>query len=244
MLTVRNLQVHYGMIHALKTVSLHVREKEVVALIGANGAGKTTLLAAISGLLRPTGGEVVLDGKTVTRERPDRIVREGIAHVPEGRRIFKPLTVEDNLLLGSYHRFSFRTAAAIRGEIDEVFQLFPRLAERRKQVAGTLSGGEQQMLAIGRALLSKPKVLLLDEPSMGLAPKVIREILDHVARLRRERGMTILLVEQNVKAALGVADRGYVLETGKVVLEASSSELLENQDVQRAYLGRDRSDEN
>ncbi len=240
MLKVKNLQVYYGMIHALRAASIHVKEKEIVALIGGNGAGKTTLLSAISGVVRAAKGEVSLNGKEITRERPDRIVREGVAHVPEGRHIFKPLSVEDNLLLGAYHRFSLRRAAAIRREIDETYALFPALADRRKQVAGTLSGGEQQMLAIGRALLSRPKVLLLDEPSMGLAPKVVKEIFGHVSRLRRERGMTILLVEQNARGALAIADRGYVLETGRVVLQGASDELLANRDVQRAYLGRDR----
>ncbi|TAL17472.1 ABC transporter ATP-binding protein [bacterium] len=237
MLRVKNLDVFYGMVHALRNATIHVAPREIVALIGSNGAGKTTLLATISGLIRPGSGEIFLDGKKITGSRPDRIVSEGIAHVPEGRRVFKPLSVEDNLLLGSYHRFNFRTSAAIRKEVDEVFGLFPRLAERRKQVAGTLSGGEQQMLAIGRALLSRPKVLILDEPSMGLAPKVIREIFQYVEGLRRERGLTILFVEQNAKAALRIADRGYVLETGKVVLEGSAAELLVNRDVQRAYLG-------
>ena len=240
MLKVKNLQVHYGMIHALRAASIHVKAKEIVALIGANGAGKTTLLSAVSGVVRPTSGEVSLDGKAITRERPDRIVREGIAHVPEGRHVFKPLSVEDNLLLGAYHRYSLRRRAAIREEVEGVFLLFPALADRRKQRAGTLSGGEQQMLAIGRALLSAPKVLLLDEPSMGLAPRVVREIFGHISRLRRERGMTILLVEQNARGALGIADRGYVLETGRVVLQGSSEELLANRDVQRAYLGRER----
>jgi branched-chain amino acid transport system ATP-binding protein len=239
MLRVKNLQVHYGMVHALRSVSVHVREREIVALIGANGAGKTTLLSAVSRLVRTTSGEVSLDGADVTREKPDRIVRKGIAHVPEGRHVFKPLSVEDNLLLGAYHRYSWRTSASIRAEIADVYGLFPVLGERRRQPAGTLSGGEQQMLVIGRALLSHPKVLLLDEPSMGLAPKVIREIFEHVARLRAERGMTILLVEQNARAALSIADRGYVLETGRVVLQGSSEELLANRDVQRAYLGRD-----
>ncbi len=242
MLKVKNLQVYYGMIHALRSVSLHVKEKEIVALIGANGAGKTTLLAAVSGVVRAASGEVVLDGKGITKERPDRIVREGIAHVPEGRHIFKPLSVEDNLLLGSYHRYSLGKRAAIRQEIDGIFSLFPVLAERRKQVAGTLSGGEQQMLAIGRALLSSPKVLLLDEPSMGLAPKVVKEIFGHISTLRAERGMTILLVEQNARGALAIADRGYVLETGRVVLQGPSEDLLANRDVQRAYLGRERED--
>jgi branched-chain amino acid transport system ATP-binding protein len=243
MLRVRNLDVHYGMVHAIKTASIHVRAREIVALIGSNGAGKTTLLTAVSGLVRPTGGEIVLDEKEITRARPDAIVRAGVAHVPEGRRIFKPLSVEDNLLLGAYPRYHLRTALAIRREIEEVFGLFPRLAERRRQVAGTLSGGEQQMLAIGRALLSNPKVLLLDEPSMGLAPMVIREIFAYIERLRRERGLTILLVEQNAKAALRIADRGYVLETGRVVLQATAADLLANRDVQRAYLGHEHGDE-
>jgi branched-chain amino acid transport system ATP-binding protein len=189
--------------------------------------------------VRPASGEVTLYGKNIVNERPDRIVREGIAHVPVGRHIFKPLSVEDNLLLGSYHRYSFRRRAAIREEIDGIFSLFPVLSDRRKQLAGTLSGGEQQMLAIGRALLSSPKVLLLDEPSMGLAPKVVKEIFGHISKLREERGMTILLVEQNARGALSIADRGYVLETGKVVLQGSSEELLANRDVQRAYLGQE-----
>jgi branched-chain amino acid transport system ATP-binding protein len=182
----------------------------------------------------------MLNGTEITRGRADWIVRQGLAHVPEGRHIFKPLTVEDNLLLGAYHRYSFGARAAIRAEVESVFSLFPALADRRRQAAGTLSGGEQQMLAIGRALLSRPRVLLLDEPSMGLAPKVIREIFGHIARLRAERGMTILLVEQNARGALAIADRGYVLETGRVVLEGTSEDLLANQDVQRAYLGRER----
>jgi branched-chain amino acid transport system ATP-binding protein len=239
-LKVKNLQVYYGMIHALRAASLHVSRKEIVAIIGANGAGKTTLLSAVSGVVRAASGEVSLDGKEITRLRPDRIVGEGIAHVPEGRHVFKPLTVEDNLLLGAYHRFTLRRREAIRGEIEGVFSLFPALADRRKQRAGTLSGGEQQMLAIGRALLSSPKVLLLDEPSMGLAPRIVREIFGHIAKLRRERGMTILLVEQNARGALAIADRGYVLETGRVVLQGTSEELLANREVQRAYLGRDR----
>ena len=243
MLKVKNLQVYYGMIHALRAASLHVKPKEIVALIGANGAGKTTMLSAVSGVVRAASGEVSLDGKEITRLRADRIVREGIAHVPEGRHVFKPLTVEDNLLLGAYHRYTLRRREALRVEIEGVFSLFPALADRRKQLAGTLSGGEQQMLAIGRALLSSPKVLLLDEPSMGLAPRIVREIFGHIAMLRREREMTILLVEQNARGALAIADRGYVLETGRVVLQGSSEELLANREVQRAYLGRDRESE-
>lgn len=237
MLSLRNVDVCYGMIRAVKSVSLHVEKNEIVSLLGANGAGKTTLLSAISGIKRPQQGEILLEGESIFAEGPDRIVRKGIAHVLEGRRIFKFMTVNDNLLLGSYHRFSFRLADKIQSEIEEIFHLFPVLADRRKQMAGTLSGGEQQMLAIGRALLSHPKVLLLDEPSMGIAPKVIKEIFRHIARLRSERGMTILLVEQNAKAALGISDRGYVLETGRLVLEGTAEELLANPDVQRAYLG-------
>jgi branched-chain amino acid transport system ATP-binding protein len=240
MLRAKNLHVHYGVIHALRSVSIHVNEREIVTLLGGNGSGKTTLLSAISGVVRPSAGEIAFGGKDITRERVDRLVRLGIIHVPEGRQIFGPLTVEDNLLLGAYHRFSLRDNAAIRTEVDDVYRLFPVLGQRRRQLGGTLSGGEQQMLAIGRALLSRPKVLLLDEPSMGLAPRVVREIFEHIARLRRERGMTILLVEQNARAALAIADRGYVLETGRVVLQGSSEELLANKDVQRAYLGRAR----
>jgi branched-chain amino acid transport system ATP-binding protein len=238
-LRVKNLHVHYGRIHALRAASIHAREREIVALLGGNGSGKTSLLSAISGVVRPSAGEVVLGGRDITRLGADRIVREGIAHVPQGRHIFKPLSVEDNLLLGAYHRFSLRGNAGIRAEIEQVFRLFPVLGERRRQAAGTLSGGEQQMLAIGRALLSRPKALLLDEPSMGLAPRIVREIFDHIARLRAEHGMTILLVEQNARGALQIADRGYVLETGRVVLQGTSEELLANRDVQRAYLGRD-----
>ena len=240
MLRVKNLQVYYGMIHALRAVSIHVKEKEIVALLGGNGSGKTTLLSAISGVVRAAAGEIAFNGRDITRERVDLLVRAGIIHVPEGRQIFGPLTVEDNLLLGAYHRFSLAGNGAIRAEVDEVFRLFPVLGQRRRQLGGTLSGGEQQMLAIGRALLSRPKVLLLDEPSMGLAPRVVREIFEYVSRLRREMGMTILLVEQNARAALAIADRGYVLETGRIVLQGSSEELLANKDVQRAYLGRGR----
>jgi branched-chain amino acid transport system ATP-binding protein len=240
MLRAKNLHVHYGVIHALRAVSIHVNEREIVALLGGNGSGKTTFLSAISGVVRPSAGEIVFGGKDITRERVDHLVRLGIIHVPEGRQIFGPLTVEDNLLLGAYQRFSLRDNAAIYKEVDEVYRLFPVLGQRRRQLGGTLSGGEQQMLAIGRALLSRPKVLLLDEPSMGLAPRIVHEIFEHIARLRRERGMTILLVEQNARAALAIADRGYVLETGRVVLQGSSEELLANKDVQRAYLGRAR----
>jgi branched-chain amino acid transport system ATP-binding protein len=238
-LRVKNLTVRYGAIVALRAASVHVREGEIVALVGGNGAGKTTLLCAVSGVVRPDSGEVLFGGKQITRLGPDGIVARGVAHVPEGRHVFKPLSVEDNLRLGAWCRRA-TPSAKIRKELDEVYALFPVLGERRRQAAGTLSGGEQQMLAIGRALLSAPKVLLLDEPSMGLAPLVIREILSLVARLRSERGMTVLLVEQNVRAALSVSDRAYVLETGRVVLEGTPEELLQNRDVRRAYLGRER----
>jgi branched-chain amino acid transport system ATP-binding protein len=232
--------VYYGVIHALRAVSIHVKDTEIVALLGANGSGKTTLLWAISGLIRAAAGEISFEGREITRERVDRIVRAGIIQVPEGRQIFGPLTVEDNLLLGAYPRFSLTGRAAIRAALDEIFRVFPVLGDRRRQLGGTLSGGEQQMLAIGRALLSRPRVLLLDEPSMGLAPRMVREIFEHISRLRREWKMTILLVEQNARGALAIADRGYVLETGRVVLEGTAEDLLANKDVQRAYLGRAR----
>jgi branched-chain amino acid transport system ATP-binding protein len=238
-LRVKNLHVHYGRIHAVRGASLHVGPGEIVTLIGGNGAGKSTLLGAVAGIVRPTSGEVALGAATITGGSPDRIVRAGVALVPEGRHVFKPMTVEDNLLLGAYHR-ARAAGNGIRAEIDEVLGLFPALADRRGQAAGTLSGGEQQMLAIGRALLARPKVLLLDEPSIGLAPKLVREILEHIGRLRAEQGITILLVEQNARAALRIADRAYVLETGRMVLEGPAEDLLANRDVQRAYLGRER----
>ena len=237
MLTLRNVDIHYGRVHAVRRVSLHVAPGEIVALIGANGAGKTTLLSAISGLLRVSGGEVTFDGRSIAGEKPERIVRLGLSHVPERRLVFGPMSVEDNLLLGAYSRFRRREALADR---DAVYDMFPVLAERRGQQAAALSGGEQQMLAIGRALMARPRCLLLDEPGMGLAPQVCREIFRHVGELRRERGLTVLLVEQNAKSALAVADRGYVLETGRILLSGTSEELLANHDVRRAYLGREK----
>ena len=237
MLTLRNVDIHYGRVHAVRRVSLHVAPGEIVALIGANGAGKTTLLSAISGLLRVSGGEVTFDGRAIAGEKPERIVRLGLSHVPERRLVFGPMSVEDNLLLGAYSRFRRREAMADR---DAVYDMFPVLAERRGQQAAALSGGEQQMLAIGRALMARPRCLLLDEPGMGLAPQVCREIFRHVGELRRERGLTVLLVEQNAKSALAVADRGYVLETGRILLSGTSEELLANHDVRRAYLGREK----
>ncbi|QOX78926.1 ABC transporter ATP-binding protein [Trichlorobacter lovleyi] len=241
MLKLKNINTYYGKVHALKNVSLHLAEGEIVTLIGANGAGKTTILNTISGVTPATGGDLLFQKEEIKTLAPDRIVKLGISQVPEGRQVFKPMTVEDNLDLGAYLRYRARDPKAdILKDKEEIFQLFPRLEERRKQAAGTMSGGEQQMLAIGRALMARPKLLLLDEPSMGLAPLVVQEIFRVLQRLREERGVTILLVEQNAKAALKLADRGYVLETGKVILEGPAEELLENAEVKRAYLGKDK----
>ncbi|MFZ5425631.1 MAG: ABC transporter ATP-binding protein [Thermodesulfobacteriota bacterium] len=243
MLTLTNVDISYGAIKAVRRASLHVDAGEIVALIGANGAGKTTLLTAISGLLRPSSGTVIFDGQDITRAAPDKVVRLGLSHVPERRLVFKPLTVADNLLLGSYTRRGRASRAELDRDLESIYSMFPVLKDRAGQPAGTLSGGEQQMLAIGRALMAGPKMLLLDEPGMGLAPTVCRDIFKRVTELREERGLTVLLVEQNAKSALAVADRGYVLETGRVILQGPSSELLANRDVQRAYLGRDKSRE-
>ena len=241
MLRLKNINTCYGKVHALKNVSLHLAEGEIVTLIGANGAGKTTILNTISGVTPASSGEVLFSREQIQALLPDRIVRLGISQVPEGRQVFKPLSVEDNLEMGAYLRYRSREGKkAIHEDMERVFQLFPRLLERRRQLAGTMSGGEQQMLAIGRALMARPKLLLLDEPSMGLAPLVVQEIFRVLDQLRRDTGTTILLVEQNAKAALKLADRGYVLETGKVVLEGDASELMENAEVKRAYLGRDK----
>jgi branched-chain amino acid transport system ATP-binding protein len=241
LLTLKKINTWYGAVHALKNVSLHLVKGEIVTLIGANGAGKTTLLNTVSAVTPARDGEVVFAGKAIHQLEPERIVELGISQVPEGRQVFKPLTVEDNLELGAYLRYRRREPRkAIRADLDEIYTLFPRLLERRKQLAGTLSGGEQQMLAIGRSLMAKPTVLLLDEPSMGLAPLVVQEIFSVIAALSRDKGVTVLLVEQNAKAALKLANRGYVLETGKVILEGAADELLENPEVQRAYLGKDK----
>jgi len=240
MLKVKNINTYYGQVHALKNVSLHLMEGEIVTLIGANGAGKTTILNSLSAVIPPRSGEILFDGKAINNLSPDRIVEMGISQVPEGRQVFKPLSVEENLELGAYLRFRKEGRGAIKKGLEEVYALFPVLLERRKQMAGTLSGGEQQMLAIGRALMAKPRLLLLDEPSMGLAPLVVQEIFTVIENLRREKKTTILLVEQNARVALKMADRGYVLETGKVILEGIASELLENKEVQRAYLGKEK----
>lgn len=238
MLRIRNLQTYYGRIRVLDNVSLSVKPGEVVTLIGANGAGKSTILNCISRLIPCREGEIFFQGHRINGETPEAVVRLGICQVPEGRQIFQPLTVLENLELGAYLRYGKRNRGSIQQDMDMVFSLFPVLAERLQQVSGTLSGGEQQMLAIGRALMSRPKLLLLDEPSMGLAPRVVADIFHTVVKLRQE-GLTILIVEQNARAALRIADRGYVMETGKIILQGTASELLEDHDVKRAYLGRD-----
>lgn len=239
MLILKNVDVYYGKIHTIKRVSLHVNKGEIVTLIGSNGAGKTTLLHTISGLIRASSGSLVFDGLDISKQNPDVIVKKGISHVPEGRLVFKPLSTEDNLLLGSFHWHSLKNRAKVRDDIEMIYTVFPILKKRRKQLAGTLSGGEQQMLSIGRALMARPRVLLLDEPSMGLAPIVIKEIFRHIIELRDTYGLTVLLVEQNARSALKIANTGYVLETGRIILQGPAEDLLLNRDVQRAYLGRD-----
>ena len=238
MLRLTNINCYYGTIHALKNVSMHVDPGEIVVLIGANGSGKTTLLKAVAGLLPAADGSLVFQGQHIESWPSSKIVASGIALVPEGRLIFGSLSVRDNLLLGAYHRI-LNHDRHVQRDMDSVFDLFPVLSRRHKQLGGTLSGGEQQMLAIGRALMAAPKILLLDEPSMGLAPLVVKEIFSGIAKLR-QRGATILLVEQNAKKALSIADRGYVLETGKIILQGACQELAQNQDVQNAYLGKSR----
>ncbi|HEX9265744.1 MAG TPA: ABC transporter ATP-binding protein [Candidatus Binatia bacterium] len=232
MLHVNGIHVYYGAIHALKGVSFAVQKGELVTLLGANGAGKTTTLKTLSGLLRPERGTVQLEGEALEKIDAHEIVRRGVAHVPEGRKVFPRFTVLENLRIGGYARGK----SALAPELDFVFQMFPRLEERLKQYAGTLSGGEQQMLAIGRALMAKPKLLLLDEPSMGLAPKIVEQILEDICAINKA-GVTILLVEQNAAMALAISHRGYVLETGEVILQGTASELAGNDLVRQAYLG-------
>jgi len=238
MLRIRNLKCFYGRIMAIKGISLSVNEKEIITLIGANGSGKSTLLEAVSGLLPGWTGEILFDGEPLNGFDPPAIVRRGISLVPEGRLIFPPLSVYDNLKLGAYTLIKKGGHAGIEQDLDAVTTLFPILKERFRQPAGTLSGGEQQMLAIGRALMARPRLLLLDEPSMGLAPLIVEKILE-VLKVLRDKGLTILLVEQNAQAALQVADRGYVFETGSIVLQGAADELLADKDVKRAYLGKD-----
>ncbi|MCI8648635.1 MAG: ABC transporter ATP-binding protein [Anaerotruncus sp.] len=233
MLQVKDLNVSYGAIHALHGVSLEVNEGEIVSLIGANGAGKTTTLHTISGLKKATSGEVLLDGQNLLATAPDKIIHLGMAHVPEGRRIFASMTVAENLEMGA---FIYKDKARIEQDMENVYQHFPRLKERYRQAAGTLSGGEQQMLAIGRAMMSRPKILLMDEPSMGLSPLLVKEIFRIIEQLN-QTGITVLLVEQNAKMALSIANRAYVLETGKIVMSGNAKDMLEDDKVRRAYLG-------
>jgi len=233
MLRLEGVRAAYGKVEALRGVTLEVRAGELVTLIGANGAGKTTTLKAISGILRPTAGRILLEGEAIDRLRPREVLRRGIAHCPEGRRIFPYMSVLENLEMGAYAR---RDAAGVRQDLAQVLAHFPVLEERLPQVAGTLSGGEQQMLAIGRALMARPRVLLLDEPSLGLAPALI-ETTFNIVREIRGRGVTVLMVEQNAYLALRMADRGYVLESGQIALEGTGADLIENAHVQRAYLG-------
>lgn len=237
MLLVRDLHVYYGGLHALKGVNLEVKKGEIVAIIGRNGAGKTTLLNSLSGLVRAKKGSILFRGREITGLKPHQIVELGLYQVPEGRLIFSPLTVLENLELGAYLRTTPEERKKTLEDMEYVLELFPILKERLHQQAGTLSGGEQQMLAIGRALVGKTKLLILDEPSLGLAPMVVKEIFQIIARLRRDGG-TILLVEQNARAALAISDRAYVMEAGRVVMEGPSQELLGREEVQKAYLGK------
>ena len=233
MLRVNNLQVHYGMIQAIKDVSFEVNQGEVIALIGANGAGKTTILHTVSGLLQPTKGSVIFEGQDITKIPAHKIVSLGMAHVPEGRRVFAQLTVLENLKLGAYTR---KDKNEMEETLKMIYKRFPRLEERKNQIAGTLSGGEQQMLAMGRALMSHPKIILMDEPSMGLSPIFVEEVFKIIRDISAE-GVTVLLVEQNAKKALNIADRAYVLETGNIILQGDAKKLMNDESVKKAYLG-------
>jgi branched-chain amino acid transport system ATP-binding protein len=238
MLKIRNCEAGYGKLRVLKGISLHVSPGEIVTIIGANGAGKTTLLNTIAGIIKPISGQISFNEEDIHNCTAEKIVAKGCSLVPERRQVFNTLTVKENLILGAYLKILKNKKKEAMKELDEVYSLFPVLKERETQLAGTLSGGEQQMLAIGRALMAQPRLLMMDEPSLGIAPLIVKSIFKTITKLR-ENGMTILLIEQNAKAALGIADRGYVLETGQVVLEGTTEELLENHDVQRAYLGKD-----
>lgn len=233
MLEVNDLHVHYGVIEAIKGISFEVEQGEVIALIGANGAGKTTTLHTVTGLIKPTSGSIIFEGKDITKTPGYKIVPMGMAHVPEGRRVFAQLSVYDNLMMGAYTR---KDKSEIKENLHMVYERFPRLEERKTQMAGTLSGGEQQMLAMGRALMSQPSIILMDEPSMGLSPIFVNEIFDIIKRVSQS-GTTVLLVEQNAKKALAIADRAYVLETGTISLEGDAGELMHNDAVKKAYLG-------
>ncbi len=238
MLKIRNLEAGYGKLKVLKDIWMHVKKGQIVTIIGANGAGKTTLLSAISGMIRPTSGEILFEDREISSMVAQKIPALGCVMVPEGRQIFAALSVEENLILGG-HCLKPKGKKAIENQLRHQYELFPILEERKNQYAGTLSGGEQQMLAMGRALMSKPSLIMMDEPSTGLAPLIVQAIFEVIVKMREE-GRTVLLVEQNAKAALGIADRGYVLETGKIILQGPASDLLANRDVQRAYLGREK----
>lgn len=238
MLRIRNLESGYGSLRVLKGISLHVNPGEIVTIIGANGAGKTTLLETVAGFVASSSGEILFEGNNIVSLAAEKIVAAGCSLVPEGRQVFATMTVHDNLVLGAYTRFDRKEKAAVATDIEAIHRHFPILKERDRQLAGTLSGGEQQMLAIARAMMARPRLIMLDEPSMGLAPIIVKGIFDIVKRLRSE-GNTILLVEQNAMASLGIADRGYVMETGQIVLEGTARELMDNHDVQRAYLGKE-----
>jgi ABC-type branched-chain amino acid transport systems, ATPase component len=239
MLKIRNLDAGYGKLRVLKNISLHVKAGEIVTVIGANGAGKTTLLHTIAGLIRPIRGDVTFLNQGNNRVPVERIVASGCVLVPEGRQVFASMSVEENLLLGGLVLHKEQGRTAVLTELDRQYELFPLLRERRRQLAGTLSGGEQQMLAMGRALMSRPKLVMMDEPSTGLAPLIVRDIFQIICRLRAADN-TVLLIEQNARAALQVADRGYVLEVGKIILQGTAADLLANDDVRRAYLGREK----
>jgi branched-chain amino acid transport system ATP-binding protein len=234
MLEIKNLSVSYGAINALQGISLQIKDGDIVTLIGANGAGKTTTLKTISGLLKARSGEILYDGKNIATLKPHQIVQLGISHVPEGRMVFANLTVQENLAMGAYLQ---RDKNVVRAELEFVFSMFPRLKERESQIAGTLSGGEQQMLAIGRALMSRPKFLMMDEPSLGIAPLLVKMIFEKIVEINRERRITILLVEQNANLALEISHYGYVLETGRIILQDQSAALRQNPQVKSAYLG-------
>jgi len=238
MLKIRNLDAGYGGLSVLRRISLHVKPGEIVSIIGANGAGKTTLLRTITGLLRTGGGEIFLNSRDIHRLPTEQIVFLGCSLVPEGRQVFPAMPVRENLLLGAYVQFKRGNKRDVKDDLEQVYGLFPVLKQRKHQLAGTLSGGEQQMLAIARALMARPKLIMLDEPSMGLAPLYVREIFNIIVRIRQS-GTTVLLVEQNARSALKIANRGYVIETGRIILEGDAEDLLANRDVQRAYLGRD-----
>lgn len=241
MIRIRNLEAGYDKLKVLKGISLHVNHGEIVTIIGANGAGKSTLLNTIAAIVKPDSGEILLQGNNVAGMLPDRIVKDGCVLIPEGRQLFPTMTVKENLILGAYILYGQKKRKEAAGNLEKIFEMFPVLGERQTQLAGTLSGGEQQMVAIGRGLMSGPDLIMMDEPSMGLAPLIVRDIFKVVETLR-DQGKTVLIVEQNAKAVLAIADRGYVMETGSIVLEGTSQELLDNSDVRRAYLGKDYKD--